>query len=248
MLMGAFPSVALAQSTEPQLVADVSKRTVDIQYSFSGEQLLLFGAILYPGGAKPDEKADIVVVLRGPAKPIILREKRRVAGVWINADSVRFGSAPGYYAVGSSRPIENLVDERTAAIYEMGLKNLQLSPVDFDNAKTLSRFENGLIAMNRKQALFVEDAKAVEISKGVLYRARLDIPARVPVGRYVAETFLVSKGKIVAAASRDVDIRKSGFERFIARAADRHGIFYGLAAVLISLGFGYGASVVFNRR
>jgi uncharacterized protein (TIGR02186 family) len=245
-LMFAVP--APAQQAEPMLVADVSKRQVDIQYSFSGEQLLLYGAILYPGGMVPDERVDIVVVLRGPAKPIILREKRRVAGVWINAESVRFGSAPGYYAVGSSRPISELVDERTASIYELGLSNLQLSPAEFDGPAALQRFEKGLISLNQKQETFVENPKAVEITGGVLYSARLDIPARVPVGRYVAETFLISKGKILAAASRNVDIRKSGFERFVARAAERHGFFYGLAAVLISLAFGYAASAYFNRR
>ncbi len=246
--MAVMPVSISAQNSEPVLVAGVSQNTVEIQYSFSGEQLLLYGAIIYPGGTTPDERADIVVVLRGPAKPIILREKRRVAGVWINAESVRFGSAPGYYAVGSSRPISELVDERTAAIYELGLRNLQLSPADFGSNSALQRFENGLIKMNQKSALFVEDPKAVEINRGVLYSARLDIPARVPVGRYVAETFLVSNGKVLAAASRDIDIRKSGFERFVARAAERHGFFYGLAAVLISLAFGYAASAYFNRR
>ncbi len=242
------PAHSAAQNSEPVLVAGVAKSKIEIQYSFSGEQLLLYGAIIYPGGKTPDKQADIVVVLRGPAKPIILREKRRVAGVWINAESVRFGSAPGYYAVGSSRPISELVDERTAAIYELGLRNLQLSPADFGSNTALQRFENGLIQLNQKRALFVEDPKAVEINRGVLYSARLDIPARVPVGRYVAETFLVSNGKILAAASRDIDIRKSGFERFVARAAERHGFFYGLAAVLISLAFGYAASAYFNRR
>ena len=248
LILWSLPSLLQSQATEPVLVAGVSQNKIDIQYSFSGEQLLLYGAILYPGGAAPDERADIVVVLRGPAKPIILREKRRVAGVWINAESVRFGSAPGYYAVGSSRPISELVDERTAAIYELGLRNLQLSPAEFGTNTALQRFENGLIELNRKRALFVEDPKAVEINRGVLYSARLDIPARVPVGRYVAETFLVIDGKVLAAASRDIDIRKSGFERFVARAAERHGFLYGLAAVLISLGFGYAARAYFNRR
>ena len=34
-----------------------------------------------------------------------LREKQKVAGIWVNAESIDFRSAPGYYAIASSRPI-----------------------------------------------------------------------------------------------------------------------------------------------
>ena len=57
-----------------------------------------------------------------------MREKQKVAGIWMNVERVRFRSAPAFYAVASSRPLSQLVDERTAAIYELGLDNLQLSP------------------------------------------------------------------------------------------------------------------------
>jgi hypothetical protein len=42
-------------------------------------------------------------------------------------------------------------------------------------------------------------------------------------------------------------VRKTGFERFIATAARRHGFIYGLAAVLLSLGLGWGAALLFGR-
>jgi hypothetical protein len=48
------------------LVPDISSRSVEIRYSFTGAQLLLFGAILYPGGRVPSRPLDIVVVLKGP--------------------------------------------------------------------------------------------------------------------------------------------------------------------------------------
>jgi len=69
-----------------------------------------------------------------------LREKRRVAGFWVNANSLRLRTSPGFYAIGSSRPIGKLVDERTAAIFELGLNNLSMSPTGFSEAKKLQRF------------------------------------------------------------------------------------------------------------
>ncbi len=239
---------AAAQAADPRLVPDVSSRAIDIQYSFTGEELLLFGAILYPGQRLPDDRADIVVVLKGPVRPIVLREKRRVAGIWVNASSIRLRTSPAFYAIGSSRPIDELVDERTAAIFELGLSNLSMSPTGFPEAKTLERFEAGLIDLYRRAGLFVENPAAVEITEGVLYRARIPVPARVPVGTYRAETYLISRGRVLAVASRDVQIRKAGFERFVALAAERHGFLYGLSAVLLSLVLGYGASAIFRRR
>ena len=237
-----------AVAEDPMLVPDVSSRSVEIKYSFTGEDLLLFGAIVYPDGRAPDSRADIVVVIKGPTVPIRLREKQRVAGIWVNTENVRFASSPGYYAVASSRPIADIVDERTAAIYEIGLDNLSLSPSNFEGEEQLRRFEAGLIDLKTRQRLFVEQGDAVEISQGVLYRARLAIPAQVPVGRYTAETYLISRGQVLAVASRDIDIQKTGFDRFVALAAEDYGFLYGLVAVAISLGLGWGAGVLFARR
>jgi uncharacterized protein (TIGR02186 family) len=233
---------------KPLLVPDISARKVEIRYSFTGAQLLLFGAIIYPGGRAPSRPADIVVVLRGPVQPILVREKQRILHIWMNADSSRFRSAPSYYSVASSRPITDLVDDRTAAIYEMGVHNLQLSPGGGALPEKERRFEAGLLDLRRRHGLYAENPRGVEISDSVLYRATISIPSQVPVGTYTAETFLVDRGKVIAAATRDIQIDKSGFERFIALAARRHEGLYGIAAVLMSLGMGWAAAAFFRRR
>jgi len=235
-------------ASQPRLVPDVSQSRIDIIYSFTGAELLLFGAILYPGGRLPDSRADIVVVLRGPAESVILREKQKVAGIWINADSARFRSMPSFYAVASSRPLDELVKERAAAIYELGVDHLQLSPSSPDSAEKQTRFEAGLVDLKRRGGLYKEDPVGVQITDGVLYRARIAIPARVPVGKYTAETFLIQDGRVLAAAVRDVEIDKSGFERFVATSARSHSLLYGLCAITIPLLFGWAASILFRRR
>lgn len=233
---------------KPVLVPDISSRSIQIRYSFSGAQLLLFGAILYPGGKVPERPADIVVVLKGPVQPILVREKQKMAGIWMNADSNRFRSAPSFYAVASSRPIRELVDERTAAIYELGLRDLQLSPGGGALPDKERRFESGLLDLRKRQGLYAESDRGVEISNGVLYRARIAIPSQVPVGTYTTETFLIDRGKVIAAATRDVDVGKAGFERTMALAARQHGFLYGLAAVALSLFLGWAAAMAFRRR
>ena len=84
--------------------------------------------------------------------------------------------------------------------------------------------------------------------EGVLYRARIRIPARVPVGNYTAETFLISDGRVIAGAARDIRIEKLGFERFVANAAEHWSLTYGIVCVALSLLLGWGASALFQRR
>ena len=243
--------LAMAQTNAPKpvLVPDVSQRNIEIAYSFTGAELLLFGAILYPGGRLPRGEAptDVVVVVKGPTQSILIREKEKVAGIWVNAARLRYQSAPSFYAVASSRPVERLVDERTRAIYELGLDSLQLSPASSAAADVQQRFQAGLVDLKRRAGLYVESPRAVEITDGVLYRARVAIPARVPVGRFTAETFLIRDGRVLAVAVRDIDIRKSGFERFVARSADRSSIRYGLAAVALSVFLGWAAGWIARR-
>jgi uncharacterized protein (TIGR02186 family) len=229
-------------------VPDVSDRNIEIRYSFTGAQLLLFGAIIYPGGRPPEPGTDVVVILKGPLEPIVVREKQKVAGIWMNVGRVRFRSVPAFYAVASSRPLAQLVDERIAAIYELGLDNLQLSPASGTPPEELRRFEHGLIDLRRRRQLFAEYPRGVEISEGVLYRARIAIPARVPVGTYTAETFLIRDGRVLAGAAREISIEKLGFEGFVAQAAERWSFTYGITAVALSLMLGWGASAAFRRR
>ena len=247
-LLALLMAPLLVAATKPVLVPDISAREIQIRYSFTGAQLLLFGAVVYPGGRPPERQPDIVVVLRGPVQPILVREKQKIAAIWMNADSNRFRSAPTYYAVASSKPVSQLVDERTAAIYELGLSNLQLSPGGGALPEKERRFEAGLLDLRQRQGLYSENPRGVEVTGGVLYRAAITIPSQVPVGIYTAETFLIGNGRVLAAATRDVHIGKSGFERFVALAARRHGFFYGLAAVLMSLGLGWAAAMAFRRR
>ena len=76
----------------------------------------------------------------------------------------------------------------------------------------------------------------------------ITIPSQVPVGTYTADTFLIDHGRVLAAATRDIEISKSGFERYVAIAARRHRLLYGLCAVALSLSLGYAAAAVFRRR
>ncbi len=243
--MAAVPAAAAAPTV---LITELSQGQIDINTRFKGADLLVFGAIQYPAGAVPDAPADIAIVVRGPAQPVTVRLKDRVAGIWMNTDFVRFETVPGFYAVATTRPIAALADDRTTAIYEIGIGNLQLSPASTASADIIRRFEAGLIAVKSGAGLFVESPAGVTVTRNVLYRARIAIPAAVPAGDYVAEIHLIRKGRVIASSSTPIIIGKSGFERWVYVMAQEHSLAYGLVAVAAALIAGGIASALTRRR
>ena len=229
-----------------RLITDISQNRIDIVYTFKGAELLVFGAIQYPRGSVPDERPGLAIVVRGPPAPITLRKKGRVAGIWINTDSVRFETAPGFYSVATSAPIKSLVDERNASIWEIGVDYLQLSPTSGDSAQ-VAEFTRGLVDLRRRSGLWHEGEGAIGLTQNILYQARIPIPAAVPVGAYTAEIYLIRRGRVIARAATPITIGKSGFERWVYVAAQQHGLAYGLAAVALALLAGWLAGLVVRR-
>lgn len=237
---------ALAQSRDPILVPDISEHEIVLRQGFTGADLLLFGAILDSAGGRAQGEYDVIVVLKGPSEQVRLREKDRWLGMmWVNAESTDFRSVPSYYALASSRPIQEIVDERTALIFELGLDYLQLSPSGSIDPAEQARFSAGLVDLRERQGLYAEYEEGVRVSEGVLYRARLPIPSNVIAGRYVAETFAIIDGEVVTSATAEVQVYKEGFERRVEDAANDNSLLYGLFAVGLSVLMGWAAGRLF---
>jgi uncharacterized protein (TIGR02186 family) len=237
--------LALAGARDPILVPEVSQHEVQVRQGFVGTQLILFGAVVDPGGVRAGRTFDVVVVLKGPTEPIRLREKQKILGIWINHASTSFRSAPSFFAVASSRPIDQIVDPRTAAIYELGLDYLQLSPTGSIDPEKQAHFTQGLVEMRKRAGLYKEDPKGVTINGQVLYQARISLPSNVQTGRYTAETFAITHGRVIASGTAEIEVRKEGFERLVADYADEDSFFYGLFAVVLSLSMGWLAHRIF---
>ena len=238
---------ALTGQRDPILVPEVSQHEVQVRQGFTGTELLLFGAILEPDGRRAADDYDVVVVLKGPTEQVKLREKDRLdwLGIWVNAESSDFRSVPSFYAVASSSPIGEIVDERTAAIYELGLDYLQLSPSGSIDLDEQERFTTGLVDLRSRAGLYKENPNWVRISEQVLYQARISLPSNVQTGRYTAETFAITQGRVIASATAEVEVKKVGFEKAVADFSEENSFWYGLLAVGLSVMMGWLAGRLF---
>src|SRR3546814_17873720 len=110
----------------------------------------------------------------------------------MNVESERFRSASSFYAVASSSPLSELVDERMAAIYELGLEYLQLSPGAGATPDEQQRFETGLVDLMRRQQLYFEKPDGVGSTRGVIYHAKHNRTEERRVGNECNSTVIYS--------------------------------------------------------
>lgn len=115
--LGALSFAPQAQAQQP-LVADLSEGFVAIRTNFTGAKVTLFGAT--------DGDGDVVIVVRGPDQDVTVRLKDRIAGMWINTESVTFSNVPSYYTVAANRPLEELADESVLRARQIGQERLSL--------------------------------------------------------------------------------------------------------------------------
>ena len=78
-----------------------------ITSEFAGTNLTIFGALdNIDTFTARQGRYDVVVVLEGPARPVVVRRKSRVFGVWINTRSETFVSVPASYSLATTRALQ----------------------------------------------------------------------------------------------------------------------------------------------
>jgi uncharacterized protein (TIGR02186 family) len=236
VVLVATPAPRLEGATP--LVADLSNHLIAITTNFTGTDVLLFGAVDGPG--------DVVVVVRGPVTDVTVRRQEQIAGIWVNRTSVEFRSVPSFYAVASTRPIDELLDASTRMRHAIGLDTLRLSAPEADH-DILPEFRDALMRIKTAQLLYRPELIDVIFLGDTLFRADIRFPSNVPIGSYVVEVLLVRDGEVASAQTTPLVIGKIGLGADIFELAHRHKFFYGLGSVLLALLAGWIAHLVFRR-
>jgi uncharacterized protein (TIGR02186 family) len=224
------------------LAVDLSHHRIAIHSSFTGAEVLLFGAIRGTGGG------DIIVVLSGPNQPVVVRRKARMAGVWLNRSEVVFETAPGYYAVGASGSLDDILDTRQREANRIGLNNIKLVPAGgVTRGSVFNKYSDALLRHKVNQGLYFTEPSPVEFIGTNLFRVRFNFPSNVPPGIYQAIAHQVDDGEVVASGTADLVIRKTGMEARIYGTAHDSPWLYGILAVVLALMAGWLASAIFRR-
>ena len=226
---------------EAPLVADLSDREIEVSTGFTGADLLVFGATDAPIGPGGDE---ILVVVRGPTRPVVVRRKVRALGVlWVNGPAARFSGVPGFYAIAGTRPAWQILPEQERQNNGLGLDALPLVSTGARNPQ----FRAALLELEKESGLWLEHAATVEIGANRLFHVRVPLPAAVPTGDYRVEVLLVRSRRIHARQEMDFRVDRVGATDRIATIAHAQPLVYGVVCVLLAAFAGWFGSVLFRR-
>jgi uncharacterized protein (TIGR02186 family) len=245
-----LPVAALAQVRGPESIQiGLSTDRIEITADFSGADLTIFGSV---ENADPlinrQGRYDVIVVLEGPARPVVVRRKDRVLGVWVNLQSETFLNVPQSYSVATTRPLQDITGPTNYRQLALGADNLHIQPADPDgNPVTIQQFEAALRERKKATGLFNERVGGVQFLSANLFRATVSLAPNVPVGTHKARGFLFRNGVFVKETSAQLAIQKSGFEQMLFRLSVNHGTFYGFVAVGLAMLTGWLGRLIFRR-
>ena len=249
------PAAGAAPPAEPlreAVEADVSTRSVSVTSSFTGTEIVVFGSIV--NAVRPEAAQstyDIVVVVEGTPQSLVARRKSRVAGIWINTQSLTFESVPSYYAIASTRPLDEFADPIVLRDNDIGFERVRMTPVrGWETGITtadLQLFKAAAIRLKQKDGLYTRSEFGVTFVGTHLFRATIDLPANVPVGPLKTRIYLVREGQVVGTFNTEVTMSREGLERHLHTFAFDYPLFYGIFTVLTAIFAGLVASTLFKR-
>jgi uncharacterized protein (TIGR02186 family) len=207
---------------EEGITAALSTQIIEMTSRFTGEEVLLYGTIDCP--------ADVIVVVRGPREHVTVRRKTRVAGIWINSDSVVFENAPEFYAVAASGSLDELLPQSVRRALDIGVEQLNLRS-DGTPGAAVELYRDALIGDRQKRALYGSAPAAIPLLGGQLFRGSLWFPATVRTGVYRVDVYYVRDRTIIGTYTMPLWVEKVGFEAMVYDFAHRHPSGYGLAAI-----------------
>ena len=220
------------------VVADLSSHLIAISTGFTGASVVLFGATEGPG--------DIIAVVRGPEREMTVWRKGKVAGIWVNAESMTFTNVPSFYAVAASRPLDEALLPDTAALYRIGADNLQLQSKPAIAGDRAKQFAAALIGEQQRVGLIATEVGKISFLGERLFRATITFPANVPTGTYLVQVFLARDRDVVGGQTTPLIVSKVGIDAEVSDFATRQSAAYGVIAVLTAVLAGWLASLPFR--
>ena len=240
LVAGLALAAATGRARAQALVADLTSHLVAITTGFTGTELVLFGATDGPGA--------IIVMVRGPERDAVVRRKSRVAGIWMNTREVTFTGIPGYYAVYSSRPLEEVAPPSMLALNQIGLANLRLGTSDQKRPpEEIALFRSAVIREQQRRGLFSAAVGHVNFLGERLFRTTIAIPADVPTGNYEIHILLVRDKVVVSGQTSNFVVEEEGVAGDVHDFAERRALLYGMIAVLGAAIAGWLASLPFRN-
>ena len=108
-------------------------------------------------------------------------------------------------------------------------------------------FAGALRRIRAQSGLYNQSFGTVRFVSPTLFRADLQLPADLPVGRHTVRAYLFRNGVFIRQSTETLLVVKAGFESYISDLAQHYALPYGVLAVALAIFTGWFGRVVFKR-
>lgn len=223
------------------IVSGISDNEINIDSSFDGQQILLFGA--------KRDAGDIVIAVRGPKKNFLVTKKEKLLGIWYNGERLKFKNTTSFYELFSttydhtnSHELKHLFSS-----LEIGKNELKFDISQKVSEAKSNEFYLRLVTDFENKNLYSPQTSKVDFLDETLFKVTLNFPKNISRGVYAVEIYLIDDGSLLSFQSIPIYVYQVGLGAKIVDFAYQQSFFYGLLAVAIALVFGWMVNFIFAK-
>lgn len=239
-------ALALPATAQEVIVAGMSQNRVSITADFDGSEILIYGAVKRESPPPGGSPLEVIVTVEGPSTPIAVRRKGRVAGIWVNNAAVHIASAPSFYAVATTGPLDHILSDVDNLRYGITIERMIRAIGISAEADKAGEFVLALLRVRTNEGRYRILEGKVELTEDTLFRTDVVLPSNLTEGEYKVRLFLLRDKRVVASQDRVIGVRKEGLERFVFNLAQERPLIYGLLSLVLAAVAGWGASAAFR--
>lgn len=239
-------ALALPVAAQEVIVSGMSQNRVSITADFDGSEILIYGAVKRDSPAPDGGPLEVIVTVEGPSTPVAVRRKDRVFGIWVNNASVHVDSAPSFYAVATTGPLNHILSDIDNLRFGITIERVIRAIGIADEADKAGEFVLALLRVRTNEGRYRILEGKVELTEDTLFRTDVVLPSNLTEGEYKVRLFLLRDKRVVASQEKVIGVRKEGLERFIFNLAQERPLIYGLVSLVLAALAGWGASAAFR--
>lgn len=243
LVVASLPQSGMA---EENIVTGLSQNRVEITANYDGSNILIYGAVKRDAPPPQGPRLEVIVTVEGPAQPLVLRRKQKVAGIWINQSAVTIDSAPSFYAVATTGPFDEILSNTEDMRYRISLQQVIRAIGISAEAADSPDFVEALKRIRMNEDRYHIAIGRVQLLQETLFRADVELPANLSDGNYKVRLFILRGGKVIDHQERYIGVRKAGIERELFNLAHQQPLLYGVISLLLAAFAGWAASAGFR--
>jgi len=231
---------AAGARADSAIVLEPETDHVDITTTFAGTDVRIFGAM--------DVAADLIIKITGPAQEVTLSREVQHGPFWIGGGKASVSGAPSLVYLYATKPIASLLPAAERTRYGLELEGTALRIEPQAGGISEDRWRRAFFRLKERERRYIEDDRAIRITRNRLVVSDISLPAEVEFGTYRIEALLVRDGKVIGRDAAQFVVRQVGFGRWVWRVAHRHPWLFGVACTLSAMLIGFTLNAATHRR